>query len=70
MKAFKMFLLVLIFGLLFVGIIMAFFAKFLVSKKKNTVEVANRKVLRLKLIGYVLMMSALAIAIFRGLIEV
>lgn len=70
MRGFKIFLLILIFGLLIVGMFMAFFAKVLVSKKKNTDEVVNRKVLRIKLIGYVLMMAALAIAIFRGLIEV
>lgn len=41
-----------------------------VSKKKNSDEVAHRKVLKVKLVGYILLMLALAFAIFQSLITV
>lgn len=70
MRVFKTILIVLVFVCLAVGLVLAFGAKLLVSKKKNTAEVAERKVLRTKLIGYVVLMAAIAFAIFQSMITV
>lgn len=70
MRVFKTILIVLVFACLSVGLVLAFGAKIFVSKKKNTQEVATRKVLRTKLIGYVLLMASIAFAIFQSLITV
>ena len=70
MRVFKTILIVLVFACLLVGLVLAFGAKIFVSKKKNTQEVATRKVLRTKLIGYVLLMASIAFAIFQSLITV
>ena len=46
MRVLRIILIVLVFVCLAVGLVLAFGAKFFVSKKKNTAEVAERKVLR------------------------
>ena len=70
MKVLKTILVVLVFVCLVVGFAMVLGSKMFVSKKKNTEENANRKQLRIKLIGYVVLMLALALAIFQSLINV
>ena len=70
MRGFKIFLIVLVFVCLIVGFVLAFGASMFVSKKKNSDEVAHRKVLKVKLVGYILLMLALAFAIFQSLITV
>ena len=70
MRVFKTILVVLVFVCLAVGLVLAFGAKLFVSKKKNTEEVATRKVLRTKLIGYVVLMASIAFAIFQSMITV
>ncbi len=70
MKVLKTILIVLVFACLLVGLVLAFGSKIFVSKKKNSEEVANRKALRIKLIGYILLMLALAFAVFQSLITV
>ena len=70
MKGFKTFLVVMVFICLVVGFVLAFGGKLFVSKKKNTEQVAERKALRLKLIGYVVLLLALAFAIFQSMINV
>ena len=70
MRVLKIILIVLIFVSLIVGALFAFLPKLFISKSKNTNEVAERKVLRNKMIGYVLMMLSFAFAIFQSLIEV
>lgn len=70
MRVFRIILISLAFLSLVSGVVLVFMSKIFVSSKKNTNEVAHRKVLRLKLIGYVLMMLSIAFAIFQSLIEV
>ena len=59
----------LIFICLIAGLVLVFFNKMFVSKKKYTEEVAHRKALKLKLIGYIFMMLSLAFAIFQSLLR-
>lgn len=70
MKVLRIILIVLLFACLAVGLVLAFLPQLFVSKKKNTEEVAHRKTLKVKLIGYVLLMCALAFGIFQSLIVV
>lgn len=69
MRVLRYIFIALIFISLIAGLIMVFFNKMFVSKKKNTEEVATRKSLRIKLIGYVLMLLSLALAIFQGFLK-
>lgn len=68
MKVLKIILIVLVFICLAVGLVLAFGGKFFVSKKKNTEAVADRKQLKIKFIGYVLLMMSFAFALFQSLI--
>ena len=70
MRVLKTILIVLVFACLAVGAVMAVFAKMFVSNKKNTPDNAHRKELKIKLIGYVLLMLALAFGIFQSMIEI
>lgn len=70
MRVLKTILIVLIFVCLAIGLFLAFLGKVFVSKKKNTAEVQTRKQMRIKLIGYVLLLLSLAFAIFQSLIIV
>ena len=63
----SIFFIVLIFATLLVGVVMVIGAKYFVSAKYAE-NVAHRRVLRIKLIGYCLIMLSLAFAIIRGLI--
>ena len=67
MKALKIILIVLLFLCLIVGLALAFLPNVFVSNK-NSKEVAERKALKVKLIGYVLLMMSLAFGIFQSLI--
>ena len=68
MNVLKIILIVLLFACLVAGIFLACFGKMFVSQKKNTSDSAHRKQLRIKLIGYVLMMLSLVFAIFQSMI--
>ena len=70
MRVFKTILIVLLFVCLAVGLVLAFGSKILVSKKRNTEEVATRKVLKIKLVGYILLMASIALALFQSMITV
>ena len=70
MKALKTILIVLLFVSLFVGGFLVIFGKMFVSKTKNTESVAHRKELKIKLIGYVLLMLALALGLFQSMIKI
>ncbi len=70
MKVLKTILIVLVFVCLAVGLFLAFFGKMFVSKKKNTSDAAHRKELKIKLIGYIFLMLALAFGIFQSMIEI
>ena len=70
MQVLKTILIVLVFASLAVGFTMVFMASAFVSKKKNTSEVAHRKELRIKLIGYVVLMLSIVFGIFQSLIVV
>ena len=70
MKVLKIILIVLVFACLAVGFTMVFLSKTFVSKKKNTSEAAHRKELRIKLIGYVVLMLSIVFGIFQSLIVV
>ncbi len=69
MSVFRKILIAMIFVCLVVGGFLAIFSKTLVSKKRNTEEVANRKALKIKLIGYVFLMASIAFAIFQSLLS-
>ena len=69
MRVLKTIMIVMVFVCLAVGFFMVFFGNTLVSKKKNTKEVAHRKELRNKMIGYVILMMALVFGIFQSLIQ-
>jgi len=69
MRVLKIIFIVLVFVCLAVGFFLVFFGKTFISKKKNTKEVAHRKELRNKMIGYVFLMMALAFGIFQSLIS-
>lgn len=69
MRGLKIFLIVMIFVCLAVGFALVFGGGLFISKKRNSPDVAHRKTLRLKLIGYVLLLSSLAFAIFQSMIE-
>jgi len=70
MRVLKTILIVLVFACLIIGAILAFFGKNFISKKRNTAEVYERKQLRIRLIGYILLLLSLAFAIFQSLITV
>jgi len=70
MRVLKTILIVLVFVCLAAGLFLTFLGKAFISKKKNTAEVLTRKQLRIKLIGYVLLLLAIAFAIFQSLITV
>jgi len=63
----SIFFIILIFASLLVGAVMTIGAKYFVSARYSE-SVAHRRVLRIKLIGYCLMMLALLFAIIRGFI--
>ena len=69
MRVLKTIMIVMVFVCLAVGFFMVFFGDTLISKKKNTAEVAHRKSLRNKMIGYVILMLAFAFGIFQSLIQ-
>ncbi len=67
MRVLKIILIVLMFGCLAVGALMALGAKMFVGKK--SAEKGNRKELRIRLIGYVVLLCAFAFALFQSLIK-
>ena len=69
MKVFKIILIVLMFLSLAVGMVLGFLPQLFVTKKYSN-EVSERKKMKIKFIGYILMMLALALAMFQSLIEV
>lgn len=68
MSGLKIFLIVMVFVCLGVGFLLTFGGGMFISKKKNSADVAHRKALRLKLIGYVLLLSSIAFAVFQSMI--
>jgi len=70
MRVLKTILIVLIFVCLVTGFFLVFMGSVLVSKKKNTKDVAHRKELRNKMIGYVFLMLALAFGVFQSMITI
>ena len=70
MVVFKYIMIALIFICLIAGFALIFGARMFISNKKNTDEVAHRKELKLKLVGYVLLMVAIAFAFFQSLIQI
>ena len=69
MRVLKTIMIVMVFVCLAAGFFMVFFASNIVSKKKNSPEVAHRKELRNKMIGYVILMLAFVFGIFQSLIQ-
>ena len=69
MRALKTILIVLVFVCLAVGFVLTFMGKMFVSRKKNTADTAHRKELKIKLIGYIFLMLALAFGLFQSMIE-
>jgi len=69
MKPLKIVLIVLLFCCLIAGFILTTCSKFFVSKKKYGDDGANKREIRLRLIGYVLFMAAFAFAMFQSLIK-
>lgn len=70
MKVLRVIMIVLIFVSIVAGFVLVFGAGLFVSKKKNTADNVSRKTMRLKLIGYVLLMLSFALAIFQSFITV
>ena len=70
MKVLRVILIVLVFVCLAVGLFLTFFGKMFVSKRKNTADAAHRKELKIKLIGYIFLMLALAFGLFQSMINV
>ena len=68
MRVLKTILIIMLFACLAVGFFLVLFAGAIVSKTKNTKEVAHRKELRNKLLGYVFLMLSLAFGIFQSMI--
>ncbi len=69
MRVVRYIFIAMIFICLLVGLVMVFMNKMFVPKKKYTEEVAHRKALKIKLIGYIFMMLSLAFAIFQSLLK-
>lgn len=69
MRVLKTILIVFVFICLAVGFFLVFLGKVFVSKKKNTPDAAHRKELKIKMIGYIFLMLALAFGLFQSMIE-
>lgn len=67
MKVFRTILIVLMFCCIFVGFVMVLGTKLFLGKKNQD---NSRKELKIKLVGYVLFLCAVALAIFQSLIKV